>query len=185
MDMPANDKQILLETLGVEPRFDLDMTALAKRHRDLSGALHPDRYAGKPAAERRMALDRAIGVNEAWRMLRDPVRRAESLLRVHGVKVGETVEPKPPPALLMEMMEIREELAEARASKDLDAVAALGDRMRARETAVVGALTKGFAEADGDAAALEAQLPRLGELRYIRRFFEELDAIEEQLSEAI
>ena len=55
------------ETLGVEPRFDLDLTALEKRHRELSGALHPDRYTGRPASERRMALDRAIKVNEAWR----------------------------------------------------------------------------------------------------------------------
>jgi molecular chaperone HscB len=171
------------ETLGVEPRFDLDMKTLAKRHRDLSGALHPDRYTGKPASERRMALDRAITVNEAWRVLRDPVRRAESLLASQGIEIGETREPQPTPALLMEMMEIREELSEARAKRDLDAVTALGDRMRAREKRVVADLSGGFATADGDGESLAKLLPSLGELRYVRRFFEELDAIEEQLAD--
>jgi len=173
------------ETLGVEPRFDLDPQALAKRHRDLSGALHPDRYAGRPAAERRMALDRAITVNEAFRLLRDPVKRAEALLAAHDVTAGETAEPKASPDLLMEMMEIREQLAEAKASKDLDAVGKLGDRMRAREAAVTKSLADGFAAADGKPETLQTLLPLLGELRYIRRFFEELDAIEEQLSEEL
>ncbi len=64
------------DTLGVEPRFDLDLAALERRHRDLSRALHPDRYAGAPAAERRLALGRAIDANEALRVLKDPIRRA-------------------------------------------------------------------------------------------------------------
>ncbi|HHH27503.1 MAG TPA: Fe-S protein assembly co-chaperone HscB, partial [Polyangiaceae bacterium] len=127
----------------------------------------------------------AISVNEAFRLLRDPVRRAEALLASRDVSVGETAEPKPSPELLMEMMEIREELAEAKASKDLDAIGKLGDRMRKREKAVIGALASGFAAADGDPQRLQALLPTLGELRYIRRFFEELDAIEEQLSEEL
>src|SRR5262245_41178207 len=82
------------ETLGVEPRYNLDLRALEQRHRDLSKALHPDRYASAPAAERRLSLSRAIDVNEAFRALRDPVRRAEALVRRAGVPVGETAEPK-------------------------------------------------------------------------------------------
>ena len=132
-----------------------------------------------------MALDKAICVNEAFRLLRDPVRRAEALLSAHEVNVGETAEPKASPELLMEMMEIREELAKANAGKDLDAVGKLGDRMRERDKAVTAKLASGFEAADGDAQKLQALLPTLGELRYIRRFFEELDAIEEQLSEEL
>ena len=89
------------DTLGVEPRFDLDSSALEQRHRDLSRALHPDRYTGAPAAERRLSLGRAIDVNEAFRVLKDPIRRAEALLRRAGVPVGEISEPRPPPDLLM------------------------------------------------------------------------------------
>src|SRR5271166_4326604 len=111
------------ETLGVEPGFSLDLAAVEQRHRDLSKALHPDRYTGAPAAERRMALSRAIDVNEALRVLKDPVRRAEALLRRSGVLVGEIHEPKPPSSLLMEMMELREELSEAARARSQERVA--------------------------------------------------------------
>jgi molecular chaperone HscB len=171
------------DLLGVEARFDLDMKALAERHRTLSGTLHPDRYVGRPASERRMALDKAIAVNAAWRALRDPVRRAESLFAHRGVEMGELAEPKPSPALLMEMMDVRESLAEARVSKDLDAIGKINDDMRKREGSVSDQLESGFVSAGDDADALSELVPLLGELRYVRRFFEELEAIEEQLME--
>jgi molecular chaperone HscB len=166
-------------TLGVEPRFDLDDKALAERHRALSGALHPDRYTGRPAAERRMALDKAIAVNAAWRRLRDPLQRAESLLALRGVAIGETVEPKPSQALLMEMLEVREELAEASQKKDLARIAKLSTAMQAKERQMLARLSEGFTRGD-DLAAL---VPILGELRYVRRFFDEVSAIEERLLE--
>jgi molecular chaperone HscB len=164
-------------TLGVEARFDLDLETLADRHRALSGALHPDRYNARPASERRMALDKAVAVNEAWRQLRDPVRRAEALLSRAGVAVGETAEPKASPELLMEMMEVREELAEAKAARDLDGIGKLARRMQRREQQVLARLAAGFAAADD----FDDLVPVLGELRYLRRFFEQLQAIEEEL----
>jgi molecular chaperone HscB len=165
------------ETLGVEPQFQLDLAALEQRHRDLSRALHPDRYAGAPAAERRLALGRAIDVNEAFRVLKDPVRRAEALLARGGVPVGETREPKPPPDLLIEMMELREELADAGRAKDLARVHQLAERMRGRQRAVEGRLAQALANRD-----LNPALPALGELRYIRRFLDEVSAIEDELA---
>ena len=86
------------EALGVEPAFNLDLALLEQRHRDLSRALHPDRHASSGAAERRMALGRAIEVNEAFRKLKDPIRRAEALLALRGVQSGEGKDPPAPPA---------------------------------------------------------------------------------------
>lgn len=170
------------QTLGVPARFDLDSAELEQRHRDLSRALHPDRYAGAPAAERRLSLSRAIEVNDAFRLLKDPIRRAEALLRRAGVPVGETVEPKPSPALLMEMMEQREELAEARRRKDLAAVHALGEVMRRREAEVLALVGRMFEGAGAAKDALAAVLPHVGELRYLRRFLDEVSAIEEEFA---
>jgi molecular chaperone HscB len=164
------------ETLGVEPRFDLDLEALAQRHRDVSRALHPDRYVGAPAAERRLALGRAIDANEAYRVLKDPVRRAEALLAQAGVAVGETREPKPPPELLMEMMEVREELAEAKQAKDLARVRALATTMQARKASTEERLGVLLSTSPTDA------VPMLGELRYMRRFLDEVSAIEDELA---
>jgi molecular chaperone HscB len=170
------------ETLGVPARFETDLAALEQRHRELSKALHPDRYAGSAAAERRMALGRAIEVNEAYRALRDPIARADALLRRAGIVLSETNQPKLSPAMLMEMMESREELADAHRRKDLARVAALGEAMRARQDRAVAALAGAFDAAGGERGRLEELLPRVGELRYLRRFLDEVSAIEEELS---
>src|SRR5580693_4485544 len=108
--------------LGIERRYDIDLGAVEKRHRELSRALHPDRYSDAGAAERRLTLAKAVEVNEAWRAVRDPVARAEALFGLAGIAVGERNEPKPSPALLMEAMDRREALAEARATRDLAAI---------------------------------------------------------------
>lgn len=168
------------QTLGVEARFDLDRAVLEERHRALSKALHPDKHAGASASERRLALSRAIEVNEAFRALKDPIKRAEQLFVLAGVEVGETREPKPSPALLMEMMEAREELAEAARAKDVARVRALGAGMAARRRSAEDALAGAFA-AGGE--AIRSALPFLGELRYTQRFLDEVAAFEEALAE--
>src|SRR5688572_10941839 len=118
--------------LGAPRRFDLDLTMLEKTHRELSRALHPDKFTQAGASERRAALEKAASVNEAWRMLRDPIRRAEALFALRGFEVGEDKEPKPSPDFLMDMMEAREELADARVAKDLAKVRSLAKTIEAK-----------------------------------------------------
>ena len=162
--------------LGAERRFDLDLGALEKTHRELSRALHPDKFSQASASERRAALEKAAAVNEAWRTVRDPITRAEALFRLADVAVGETNEPKASPAFLMEMLELREELAESRSARDVERAAKLGEAMRGRATATEKKLAEGFGKGE-DPRSL---LPLLGELRFYARFLEEVDAIEEE-----
>jgi molecular chaperone HscB len=165
-------------TLGFEPVFDLDSALLERRHRELSRALHPDRYAGRPASERRDALGRAIEVNHAFRRLKDPVGRAEALLEHHGRAVGETGTPPADPSLLMDVMERREALGDARRKKDLGAVRELARSVVERERACVAALSSAFAVNPPDFARAESAL---GELRYHRRFLDEVGTIEDEM----
>lgn len=173
-------------TLGVPRRFDLDLSALEKTHRELSRTVHPDKLGPESShAEKRATLEKAADVNEAFRILRAPIARAEALFRTAGLLVEEGEEPKSSPLFLMEMLDEREALAEARAKKDLDRVVALGEKVAAREKAALAKLAQGFAEAkvDTDApdvAKLRALLPQLGELRYYRRFLDEVSAIEDE-----
>jgi molecular chaperone HscB len=183
-------------TLGASRRYDLDLAALEKTHRELSRALHPDKFAQTGASERRAALEQAANVNEAWRILRDPIRRAEALFILEGFAIGETNEPTASPAFLMEVMEDREALAEARAAKDLDKVRKLAAGIARRAKVVEEELTKGFAagaQAVQNPVHQEARplrddlaklLPVLGELRFYRRFLDEAEAIEEEAEEA-
>ncbi len=180
------------QTLGAERRFDLDLGALEKTHRELSRALHPDKFTQAGAAERRDALERMANVNEAWRILRDPIRRAEALFKLEGFRVGETHEPKPSPMFLMDVMEEREALAEARAAKDLSKVRKLGASMQARAKGVESKLAALFGDRSAEASVgskpskddMEKLLPLLGEMRFYKRFLDEVAAIEEEAEEA-
>jgi molecular chaperone HscB len=166
------------DTLGIAPTFDLDLVQVEKRVRDLSRVLHPDRHVASSPAERRMALSRAVEVNAAFRLVRDPIARAEALLRRRGVVVGESAEPKADPDFLMEMMELREGLSEARSAADPARIARLTDQVRMKEEAAFGKLRAGFAGSD-----LEKLVPVLGELRYYRRFLDEVSAFDEARAE--
>jgi molecular chaperone HscB len=167
------------ETLGIAPTFEIDINAVERRYRDLSRVLHPDRHVGSSPAERRLSLSKAVEVNEAWRLVRDPIRRAEALLRRQGIDVKEGTEPKADPEFLMDMMEQREALSEAKAKNDPASVKTLATQIRAKETDVLGRLARGFARPRGEGEDLDWLVPLIGELRYYRRFLDEVSSIEE------
>lgn len=174
------------EILGLAPSFALDPSVLEQRQRELNRALHPDRHAGKSPAERRQALSRAMDINLAYRTLRDPASRAEALFELLGA--GSTRESTiSDPVLLMEMMEQREALEEARRAKNRAQLDAIGRCMSEREQVVLGKLDAAFAPmlaaTPSSGEAREAQLAKarqlLAELRYVRRFAEEIAAFED------
>lgn len=166
------------ELLGVPVSFALDETELEKRHRDLSRALHPDRYTGRPSSERREALSRAISVNEAFRRLRDPISRAEALLAQLGREVSEANLPRPAPALLMQVMEERELLSCARRQGDRARIESIAAQAGGRAEEATERLADAFSE---DPVPLERVLELLGELRYVRRLKEEAGSALDEL----
>ncbi|MCL2824997.1 MAG: Fe-S protein assembly co-chaperone HscB [Polyangiaceae bacterium] len=163
------------DLLGIEPRFDLDMAMVEIRHRELSRTLHPDRFIGRPPAERRLALDRAIEVNEAWRIIRNPIARAEALLSRLGLPSDEESAAQPAPTFLMQMMESREALADARATKDCRELVGLVATMRVYENTSLAAIVDAFNHDPKSARQY------LTELRYIRRFLDEAAIVEDEL----
>src|SRR6266478_3283522 len=106
--LPPDTAADFFGVLGVERRHDLDLAVIEQRYRALTRKLHPDRFARADARARRASLARSVQLNEAWRALKDPVRRAEYLLGLlrPDAKGKETA----PPALLAEVLELRQEL---------------------------------------------------------------------------
>jgi len=164
-------------TLGIARTFDVDVGALEKNHRKLSRAVHPDRHMAAGASEKREALARAMDVNEAWRIVRDPIRRAEALLSLSGLQVAEGREPQLGPEFLMWMLEQREALAVARSAHDIGKVQALGRIIRARGAQVERDLSAGLAHGPS-----EAMVAKVGELRFYRRFLDEVSALEDEIA---
>lgn len=166
------------ETLGVSPSFDLDAASLEARHRELCRALHPDRYVGRPAGERRAALSRAVDVNTAYRMLRDPARRAEALLSLNGHHAESAESARAAPALLMEVMERREALSAARQLRDRERLRVLSRDVSEKKALAIAGLGAAFNRNPPD---LELAERLLGELRYHQRFLDEASAAEDEL----
>jgi molecular chaperone HscB len=179
------------ETLGFAPAFALTPAELEQRQRELNRAVHPDRHAGKGPAERRLALSRAMDINQAYRTLRDPASRAEALFELLGEDT-QSERTLTDPLLLGEMLEQREILDEIRRSKDVELLASLKASMREREARVIADLEQAFApllvkpgSAEAGSGTRATQLSRarrcLTELRYVHRFSEEVAAIEDAL----
>jgi molecular chaperone HscB len=173
------------DVLGLAPALDLDLAALEQRYRDLQRALHPDKFVHASSSERRESLSRAVSVNDAYRLLKDELKRAELLFqRLTGSKAddGQTADPE----LLMEVMDLREELAEARKRRDGARGHTLASEVREREQTAREELQSAYALlAVGTNPTAHAKAARaLGRLRYYRRFQDEAAALEDELSEA-
>jgi molecular chaperone HscB len=106
------------ELFGLPTTFDLDASNLAARYRELQRRFHPDRFASASEPERRLSLQLTAQVNAAFQTLTDPVARARYLLGLQGVDTGEDTDTAMDTAFLMEQMELRESLAEARDAPD-------------------------------------------------------------------
>lgn len=169
------------ETLGFSPEFEIDRAELEERYRGLQRALHPDRHRSAGTAERRMALLRAMEVNEAYRVLHDEQARAAALLRLNGI--DESTE-QADPAFLMEVMELREALGDARAARDLCAVGQLESQVRGLREQVRERLASGFRLLSSESSSVQAlELARqLSQMRYYQRFLDEVRMIEDDLS---
>jgi molecular chaperone HscB len=173
--LPPDAKADHFAVFGLERRYDIDAADLEARYRERSRKLHPDRFATADARARRASLAHGVQMNEARGVLKDPIRRAEYLLGLDGVLVPKEA----PPALLMEILELREELGDARAAGRHDEVQAMARAMRARMAAALGDIADGFAAGDGKRVA-----DRLIELRYFRRFLDEVAVHEEAVADA-
>ena len=102
--------------LGLAERFALDAIELEEAMKGRQKLLHPDKFSTASETERRHSADQASAVNEAYGVLRDPLRRAKYMLDTRGWGVTERDGRDTPvdPELLMEVMEAREAVLDAR-----------------------------------------------------------------------
>jgi molecular chaperone HscB len=102
------------QLFGIPRSLKLSLDELQKRFYELSRQLHPDRFMQKPEAERQQALDKSSELNDAYRTLKDPIKRAQYLLREEGFDIGEQRSKDVPPELLEEVFELNMALEEMR-----------------------------------------------------------------------
>jgi len=95
----------------------IEMDGLEKKFLQLSWKLHPDNFVNATERERELSLEQSSQLNDAYRLLRDPVARVEYLLELEGTRKEGEHKQQAPPELLEEVFELNESLDELREVK--------------------------------------------------------------------
>jgi molecular chaperone HscB len=159
---------------GLPAVFSLDQEMLEKAYRDIQSQVHPDRFAHAGDAERRASLQWTTRVNEGFQVLKNPVSRARHLLELQGVDVAFETNTAMPPEFLMQQMELREQLEEAKGAKALDA-------LRSSLLSEKKALEAEIAQAIDSRKDYKAASDLVRKLQFLHRLDEEIDEAYEAL----
>ncbi len=175
--MPHDFSRNHFELFGLPPRFGLDAAALEHAYRGMQAEVHPDRYAHAGEAEKRLSMQWATRVNEAYQTLRRPFERARYLLELQGIHAMDPNNTAMPPDFLMQQMEWREALEEARSGRDLGALQRLEQSLRAVAQALQTELEGLLDERHDYAQAAEV----LRKYRFMEKLLAEIDAAYEDI----
>ncbi|OHC66207.1 MAG: Fe-S protein assembly co-chaperone HscB [Rhodocyclales bacterium GWA2_65_20] len=148
-------RQDHFQLFGLPRTYALDGDALERLYRDVQARVHPDKHAHRGDADRRIAMQWATQVNEAYRTLRDPLLRARYLLHLGGHDPKIETNTAMPAEFLMRQMELRETVAEARAAGDAARLDDLHRQMRKEMAAQHEELRRALDEAHDYARAGE------------------------------
>jgi len=115
------------ELFALPVAYDLDTQALDRAYRDLLREVHPDRFAGASDAEKRLAAQWATRANEGYQTLKSPLKRGRYFLRLNGIDTEEESDTAMPVDFLLQQMEWRGAVVDAKSARDearLEALAA-------------------------------------------------------------
>lgn len=160
--------------------FQLSLEVLEAAFKRISRQIHPDRFATASDRERRYALEHSTAVNDAWRTLRVPIKRAEYLLGLWGRPVndqtGRTI--PLPMHFLEQVMELREALGDIKARSDAAALTQLSESLHALWAQHYATVTERFAHLEtlddvARAPLLNVLFVEVLQLRYVHALVHE------------
>lgn len=167
---------------GLPEGFELDRQALDERYRELQRVLHPDRFASASDQERRMSMQQATRVNEAYKTLKQPLSRGSYLLQLRGLDAAAVAGNTHDTLFLMEQMELRELLESARSAKDpFEVTGRVLDEVTRRSRELTADLARCFAEASAE--SLESAADLLRKMQFLQKLGRDAEALEADLEE--
>lgn len=163
-------QQDFYQLFGLPAQYRLDGELLDRRYRALQARVHPDKFSHLSEAERRVSMQWATRINEAYQTLSNPARRARYLLLLRGTDTREESNTSMPAEFLVAQMEWREIIQEAVAARDTAELDKLQLRLQHETRALQEQLAaKIDAEHDYGAAAEIAR-----KLKFFERLAEEI-----------
>jgi molecular chaperone HscB len=172
------------ELFGLPVAYVVDQDALRDNYRELQRVVHPDRYADRPEQERRLSMQGAAQINEAFQTLQDPVARARYLLALHGVEMQPDHETTRDTAFLMEQLQLREELEGLRTSADpLGGVQDFLSRIDQAIRTMISQMAVDFETPDAE--RLDQIRERVRKMQFLKRLYAEAEALEAEIEDGV
>ena len=172
MNLQSDD----FELFGLPRKFAQERSQIDTRWKELQREAHPDRFAAQGAAAQRVAMQWSVRINEAYQRLKDPLKRAAYLCELNGASVRAEDNTAMPTAFLMQQMEWRESLEDARSEGELDA---LDDEVMAAKKRMLAECGRLLDEA-GDAVGAVQQVRAL---MFVARFAQDVERRRDQLGQ--
>ena len=172
MNIDADDFTLL----GLPRQFAQERSQLDSAWKALQARVHPDRFAAEGAAAQRVAMQWAVRVNEAYQRLKDPLKRAAYLCELNGAPIEAENNTAMPAAFLMQQMQWREDLEDARSSEALERMA---DEVSAARRTMLTQLQQ-TADGERNFAALAQQVRAL---MFVERFASDVENRLDQLGQ--
>ena len=160
---------------GLPQKLTLSTSDLQTRFYSLSRQFHPDRFARRAQTEQDFALNATALLNDAYRVLRDPIQRAEYLLASKGFDIGEQRSSDVPPELLEEVFELNMLLEETPSHEELDRARAKFLRMMSENDEQLHSLFQKYDASEGDERILQAIRGLLNRRRYIQNLLRDVE----------
>lgn len=130
------------ELFQMPEEFAIDTQQLDSAYREMQGRVHPDKFVTATDAEKRVAMQWATRANEAYQILKNPLKRAIYLCELHGIDLGTESNTSMPMSFLMQQIEWREALDEARASKNQSALEHLESELQQMRTTLLSLVSQ-------------------------------------------
>lgn len=157
--------------------FQVDSALLNERYLALQKSLHPDNFSAASAQEQRLAIQKSAEINDALRILKDPITRADSII---AINTGEAENPEEKSNndidFLMQQMEWRETLENIENRKDTDELTAFAQEINQIRHAILSELSTALTEQQWDIARAITD-----KLRFIKKLQTEIERVEETL----
>jgi molecular chaperone HscB len=169
------------QLMGLPRRFGIDLKALHENYITLSRHSHPDFHVEEQPEVVSLAMTVSAAVNEAYRTLSDPIRRAGYLLELQGGPAS-AQDKSVPDGFLNTMLMIQEEVEDARAAADPAAKERLKQVLLTQREGLMKSVERLFAEleeASGCEATRQQQLHEIREqlnaVSFVRKSLSQLE----------
>jgi molecular chaperone HscB len=152
--------QNFFDTFNLPVLFNIDIDMLNHQYRTLQKTIHPDRFVNATDAEKKQSLQKSTQINDAYQVLKDPIKRASHIISLHQVLKENTL----PPDFLMQQMEWEEEFETI---NDLEQVQLFSDKIDGEKKMLMDLLAMDLDEKKDWESATNI----IGKLKFITNLF--------------